>query len=127
MHRAKEERRRHPRWEVQDQIVGQIPRVPEVSLVNISIGGVLIEHVKIVRPGSFCFLSLLLSGQKVGLKCRVVRSVVHRYELSATGERDLIYRTGLKFLALSETPRRQIEKYIDSLRGERPEATAVRS
>lgn len=126
MDRAKQERRRHPRWEVGGQIAGQIARVPQVSLVNISIGGVLIEHSEIVRPGSVCFLTVLLPDEKIGLKCRVVRSIVHRYELSSTGDRDLIYRTGLKFLARSGTPRRQVEEYIDSLKGERPEATVAR-
>ena len=122
----KQERRRHPRWEIEGHIAGQIAQVPHISLVNISMGGILIEHSKIVRPGSICILTLLLPGEKIGLKCRVVRSVVHRYELSSTGERDLVYRTGLKFLARSGTARRQVEEYIDSLKGETPKAAVVK-
>ncbi len=124
----KEDRRRHPRWDVEGQLAGQIARIPGVSFVNVSMGGALIEHSKIVRPGTICFLTILVPGDKIGLKCRVVRSIVHRYEISPTGERDLVYRTGVKFLALSGAPRRQIKVYIDSLmRGAGAQATAVRS
>jgi hypothetical protein len=53
--------------------------------------------------------------------CQVVRSVVDRYDVDPTGKRDLVYRTGLKFLAPSEVSRRVIVGYIadrtiDSLR-----------
>ncbi len=95
-----------------------------VSLVDISMGGALIEHSTEVGPGTLAFLTLVIHmvhGWEAGLMCRVVRSVVDRYDVEPTGKRDLVYRTGLKFLAPSEVSRRVIVGYIadgtiDSLR-----------
>ncbi len=116
---AKEDRRRHFRWAVEEPTAGQITAVYEASLINISSGGALIEHLHLVRPGTTSFLTLLIHGQEVSLKCRVVRSVVHHLEVRPDGERDLIYRTVLEFLDPSEDSLRLIGEYIDSLRGER--------
>lgn len=91
-----------------------------VSLVDISMGGVLIEHSAQVSPGTLVFLHML-RGWAAGFMCQVVRSVVDRYDVDPTGRQDLVYRIGLKFLAPSEVSRRVIVEYIadgtiDSLR-----------
>lgn len=72
----------------------------------------MIEHAHIVRPGSTSYLTLKLKGRDLHLRCRVVRSVVHRVELEADGERVLIYRTGLEYLEPSEETRQKIDEYI---------------
>jgi hypothetical protein len=95
----KKDRRNHRRWVIGGRLVARIARMYEAFLIDISAGGALVEHANHVQPGSFSFLSLSLSQQEVGLKCKVVRSVVHRYSVNRAGERDLIYRTGLEFLS----------------------------
>jgi hypothetical protein len=97
MRRAKRERRRHPRLFVARRVEAILAHLHVASLIDISAGGALIEHADPVRPGIASVLTLLVRGDRWGLNCRVVRSVVHRYQVGPTGERDLIYRTGLEF------------------------------
>jgi hypothetical protein len=93
-----QDRRLHPRWVVGGRLGARIGRIHDASLIDISAGGALIEHLHLVRPGSFSLLSLILNHAEVGVQCRVVRSAAHRCEVEPTGERTLIYRTGLEFL-----------------------------
>lgn len=117
---VRRDRRQDLRWGVRGRPVGRITpfhsaTFQPVSLVDISIGGALIEHSNMVGPGTLAFLTFLIHlvhGGEAGLMCRVVRSVVHRYDVDPTGKRDLIYRTGLEFLAPSEVSRRVVMGYI---------------
>lgn len=96
--------------------MGRIDATQRVSFVDISLGGALIEHSTMVQPGMISFLTLSLSGEEEALKCRVVRSAVHRYEIEPTGERGLVYRSGVEFLDTSEVSLRLIDKSIESLK-----------
>ncbi len=112
---AKSERRRFPRWRAGRWLSGWIGNTHEVSVVDISLGGALIEHSYIIRPGTMTILILLLRGEKVSVDCRVIRTVVYRYETWPGGERDCVYRTGLELVDVSEDSRREIGGYIRSL------------
>ncbi|MFQ5960453.1 MAG: PilZ domain-containing protein [Candidatus Methylomirabilales bacterium] len=109
------ERRRHRRWWVGGRLAARAVGIPKASLVDISLAGALVEHSNMMRPGTLLFLTLTLDGQEEVLKCRVIRSVGHRYEVLSTGERDLFYRTGLEFLSSSEASLEVIDKSIESL------------
>ncbi|MGH7380623.1 MAG: PilZ domain-containing protein [Candidatus Methylomirabilales bacterium] len=103
--RMKEDRRVQPRSVVGSQLAARINYIYEAAVIDISASGAMIEHMNHVRPGTVSFVTMLFHVKAVGLKCRVVRSVVHRYEVGPAGERDLIYRTGLQFVdALAGTP-----------------------
>ncbi len=122
---ARGDRRSDLRWGVRGRPAGRMTArhkgtYQTVSLVDVSMGGALIEHSTEVGPGTLVFLRML-RGWEAGLMCQVVRSVVDRYDVDPTGRRDLVYRMGLKFLAPSEVSRRVIVEYIadgtiDSLR-----------
>jgi len=100
-----EDRRLQPRSAVGSQLAARINYIYEASVINISASGAMIEHMNHVRPGTVSFVTLLFHVKPVALKCLVVRSVVHRYEVGLAGERELIYRTGLQFVdALAGTP-----------------------
>lgn len=116
MEEMKRPKRRYNRWEVGGQLAGHIGHIPKVSLINVSKDGALIEHSQIVRPGTLCFLTLLFPGEESILKCRVVRSALHRSEVLISGERDVIYRSGVEFLDASTAARQLINEYIDSLK-----------
>jgi hypothetical protein len=109
-------RRRYRRWNIRGGLSGCIDAAYEASFVNISLGGALIEHSSMIRPGSIAFLTLAFQGQETGLKCRVVRSEVHRYGVRPTQERHLVYRSGLEFVDTSEASLRLIDKTIESLK-----------
>ncbi len=116
---GKEDKRCNIRWAVEGRTAGRITAIYEAVLINISVSGALIEHSDLVRPGTISSLTLLVHGQEVSLRCRVVRSVVHRSEVRTDGERDLIYRTALEFLDASEDSLRLTAEYLDSLRGQK--------
>ncbi len=111
------DRRRHRRWDVGGRPAGRLDSVHQASVLDLSLGGARIEHANgDLWPGTVTFLTLAAPGQEAGLKCRVVHSTVHRYEVLPNGERDLIYRSGLEFLGASDTSLHVIEKFIDSLK-----------
>lgn len=77
---------------------GSINGMAEVSLVNIGLGGTLIEHAHVIRPGATVNLELTLAGRTMRLRCHVLWSMVHRRERQPDGEESLIYHTELEFL-----------------------------
>lgn len=116
MGEGQRDRRQHPRFTVVvGKATGRVTAVHDASLVDISFGGVLIEHSQVVRPGTTSSLDLDLEGRRLRLRCRVIRSVVNRIELQPDGEQALIYHTGLEFLDLSEETRQVIRDYIQSI------------
>lgn len=108
-------RRQFARFFVGGKAKGRVTAIYDAVVLNLSIGGSLIEHAHVVRPGTLSSLDLDLFGKRLRVKCRVARSVVHGSHVLPTGERELIYRTGLEFLELSETTRQMIGRYIQSM------------
>jgi len=108
-------RRQYARFFVGRKTKGRVTAIYDAVVLNLSIGGSLIEHAHVVRPGTLSSLDLDLFGKRLRLKCRVARSVVHGSNVLPTGERELIYRTGLEFLELSEATRQMIGRYVQSM------------
>jgi hypothetical protein len=111
----KGDQRRHPRWGVRGRLTGRVGNIPKVAVVDISLGGAMIEHPSLFQSGAVMVVNLLFPGHEVGLKCRVIRSDPHGYEVLPTGTRDLLHRTGLEFLDISEASQRVINGYIQFL------------
>lgn len=107
--------RQHARFVVRGKVKGRITSVYDAYILNIGLGGALIEHAHVVRPGSSSSLDLDLQGKRLSLRCRVARSVVHRVELQPDGERALIYHTGLEFIDTPKETRLMISNYIQSV------------
>ena len=118
MEQAKWDRRRFRRCRAGGWLTGWIGDGLKVSVTDISRGGVLIEHVGTIRPGTICVLTLSLRGESVRVKCRVARSVIYRYEAWPPGERTYVYRTGLELLDVAEVPLQVIGGYIGFLEAE---------
>ncbi len=121
MQQAQGEKRGYPRWPIGGRLAGRIDAAHNVSFIDISLGGILIEHADIIRPGGTSLLTLLVLGREITLNCRVMRSLVHRPDVEGGGERRLIYRTGLQFLGPSEESLRLIDEYIEFLKGQQPD------
>jgi hypothetical protein len=115
MRNVKQDARRYPRVKVGRRTKGRITSLYEATLLNISLGGALMEHAQAVRPGTISPLDLDLPTKRVGLRCRVVRSVVHRSEVRPDGTRELIYHTGLEFLDPSDETAQAVSEYIQSI------------
>ena len=116
---AKEEqelgRRKHPRFVVKGGAKGRVAAVWDAVLLNISLGGALIEHANVVRPGTPTSVELDLQGKRIRLRCRVARSVGNRIEVQPDGEQEMIYHTGLQFVEPSDETLQVIGDYIHSL------------
>ncbi|MFQ5989510.1 MAG: PilZ domain-containing protein [Candidatus Methylomirabilales bacterium] len=115
MGKKQRDKRRFSRVMVGGTNKGRVTALYDASLVDISLGGVLIEHVQVVRPGTTSSLDFELHGKRLSLKCRVARSVVHRTEMQPDGEQSLIYHTGLEFVDLADGTRQLICNYIQSI------------
>lgn len=114
MRKRQRDRREYPRFVLGRRDRGRATATYAASLQNISLTGALIEHSHPVRPGILSDLILKLHGKDVSVRCRVVRSVVHRRELLPTGDRESKYQTGLEFVNLSDETRQAISEYIRS-------------
>src|SRR3970040_17318 len=95
-----EEKRRYPRWAVEARLTGRFGYIPKVSVVDMSLGGTLIEHATELEPGIISLLNLLFPGHEATQKCRVVRSDIQGLQVLPIGTQALMYRTGLEFIAL---------------------------
>lgn len=115
------ERRYYPRSGLRGQVAGWIGS-NKVSPLDLSAGGVQVEHFGLTRPGTVTFLTLFFPHHEITLKCKVVRSVVDRMAILDTGEREIIYRTGLEFVNTSEHIRRIIGEYISTFSYKKGEA-----
>ncbi|MFQ5803010.1 MAG: PilZ domain-containing protein [Candidatus Methylomirabilales bacterium] len=114
------DKRVNPRVFVEGKAKGRVAAACEGSLLNISLGGALIEHVHALSPGTLSSVELELQGKQVRLPCRVARSVADRTEVQPDGERAMIYHSGLEFLDVPEEMRQAISDYIEPRTEERP-------
>lgn len=115
MGKKQRERRRFSRVVVGCKTKGRVAAICDASLVDISHGGVLIEHVQFIHPGTTSSLDLDLLGKRLSLSCRVARSVVHRTDVQPDGKETLVYHTGLEFIDLPEETRRVVRDHLQSI------------
>ncbi|HEU5393857.1 MAG TPA: PilZ domain-containing protein [Candidatus Methylomirabilis sp.] len=108
-------KRRFPRFTVLGKVEGKIVASYEATLVNLSLGGALVEHSSMVRPGSMSQLMLPFAQGEILVTCRVVRSHLSRREARGK-ESVLIYQTGLEFLNPSSETRAALEELIAAAR-----------
>lgn len=107
------DRRKYPRL-VKQNDGGRIGTAHEASVLNISLGGALVEHAYIVRPGTISSLVLNVPGRAMKLSCRIVRSSVHRLAVQPDGEGEVIYHTGLEFVDSSEEAHQIMSDFVQS-------------
>lgn len=88
----------------------------DVTLLDISSSGALLEHDQRVRVGEVYRLSFEVEGLHVGLTGRTVRSFVSHRIPVAGGEQQIMYRTGLEFTGLTEDTAQLISAYVTRVR-----------
>ena len=119
-------KRRFPRFAVLGKVEGKIVASYEATLVDLSLGGALVEHSSMVRPGSMSQLMLPFGKGEIRLNCRVVRSALNRRETRGPAS-VVIYQTGLEFLSPSPDTLAALEELIAASRqgGGAPGPTTV--
>ncbi len=115
MEKKQPDRRKSPRFILGKGMKGRTGALDEVSLVNLSLGGAMVEHPGAVDQESMSSLSLELQQQTFSLRCRIVWSKVERHELDPEGKQVTIFRAGLEFLDPPEAVQGVIDNYIQLL------------
>ena len=85
--------RRVPRFRIRD-VTGAITIPQEAEVLDLSLGGALVEHKGMLHVGDFCFLDLPTSEGFFTIRCSVVHIRVSRLEPEGL----LYYQTGVEFL-----------------------------
>jgi hypothetical protein len=90
----------------------------EASLLNISRFGVLAEHANPAWPGQVYHLSFVLKGIPVRLLARAVHAFASNRLAAGGGEGEIVFRTGLEFVAIEKDTGDFLSAYVDGLRRE---------
>jgi hypothetical protein len=114
------ERRTAPRFEVPWHLGASMLDGREVRIVDLSTGGVGIEHAEPLQPGACCALEVSLPFGVLRLAARVVWSMLR------DGSR-FPYRSGIAFTGLTTEQHAALARALDTLRATRdvPEPEAA--
>jgi DNA-binding response OmpR family regulator len=108
------DRRRAPRARIEEGSPAQL-QLKDVSLLDISLSGALVEHSEPVNPGEIYRLSFLVEGKEVQVLARTIRAFAsHRVTVSGGGRR-VMYRTGMEFVGIEKGASELIAAYVESL------------
>lgn len=95
-------------------------QLQDVSLIDISQSGALVEHMAPIRPGDIYHLTLTIEGQDVPVVARAMRAYASHRVTVAGGERHVVYRTGIEFVGLKKDAAHLIEHYVERLLDAQP-------
>lgn len=108
------ERRRAARVRMREQAMAQL-QFRDVTLVDLSLAGALIEHTEPVRPGEIYRLSFVVGGKQVQVLARAIRVYASHRVTVAGGERQVVYRTGMEFVGVKKDAADLISTHVDHL------------
>jgi hypothetical protein len=108
------ERRRALRARFPEPCPAQL-QMRDAVLVNISRLGVLAEHANPAWPGQLYHLSFTLQGTPVRLLARAIHAFASNRLTGGEGEGQIVFRTGLEFVAVEDDTRDCISAYVDGV------------
>lgn len=110
IHMAKgRQKRRLPRFHIRG-LTGAVTTPREADLLDLSLGGALLEHQGRLRVGAPCHIDLPTDGGVLTIRARVVHSRVSR-----RGPRGaLYYRTGVQFVGVTPEAEQVLRAIIRS-------------
>lgn len=117
------DRRKRGRVNLQGALCGTLGLSAEVRVINLSLGGAMIEHRERLSPDQPCLLGLRLAGLDLRLRARVVWSRAHSAGRTLGGESEVSFRSGLQFTELPEGAEVHLRQYLARLRA--PKAASM--
>jgi DNA-binding response OmpR family regulator len=111
---AASERRRAPRIRLRAQSPAEL-QLRDVSLIDLSLSGALVEHIEPIRPGEIYHLAITIQERKVPVLARAMRVFASHRVTVAGGERQVVYRTGMEFVGVEKETADLIAEHIDSM------------
>lgn len=97
-------RRRHPRVDSLGRCFAEIGGGWEASVLNLSLGGMLLRATRVLNPGSAYFIKLIFDERVAVVQARVVRL------LSMAEE----YLAGMEFLWLSPIDQSALQRFVEA-------------
>lgn len=113
------ERRSEARVLVPWQLSGRVLDSREVRILDLSMGGVGIEHVDPLQPGASCVLEMPLPFGSLRLAARVVWSLVRGGGKLREGDPRFQYQSGLAFTDLTPEQQAALARALETLRAAR--------
>jgi len=108
------ERRRGPRARAKEETPAQL-QLKNVTLLDLSLSGALVEHSEPVSPGEIYRLSFLVEGKEVQVLARAIRAFARHRVVVAGGRRQIVYQTGMEFVGVEKGAAELISAYVDHL------------
>lgn len=108
------ERRRAARARLREKAPALL-QLKDVSLIDLSLSGALVEHSEPVRPGEIYRLTVTVAGSQVQVLARAVRAFASHRVTLAGGERQLVFRTGMEFVGIEKGAADLISAYVEHL------------
>jgi DNA-binding response OmpR family regulator len=109
------ERRRAPRVRIPDRSAAHM-ELKDVTLIDLSLSGALVEHSGPVSPGEIYRLSFTIEDHKVGVLARTIRAFASHRLPPEAGGRQLMHRTGVEFVGIDRGAANIISAYVNRLR-----------
>jgi len=85
----------------------------DVTMIDLSPEGGLVEHTDPVHLGDIYRLAFLLESRRVQVLARAVRAFASHRVTIAVGEWKMVYRTGLEFVGVDKATSEAIAAYTD--------------
>ncbi len=88
----------------------------DARVVDLSLVGACLEHDRPLRPESDSRLTLITADKRFSLSAHILRSSVDRVDRQSTGDRDIVYRTGVRFDAVAAGQQQNLRELIAHVR-----------
>jgi hypothetical protein len=104
---------------------GSVDLRNEVTVINLSESGAMIEHTDSLSPGRTCFIFLPLPGAELRLRAQLVWSQINKIEKVSQGGGNIRFRSGVHFPNLTEGEAGHLRQYLAALSGQGTDPTRV--
>ncbi|MFN3395447.1 MAG: PilZ domain-containing protein [Thermodesulfovibrionales bacterium] len=112
-----QERRSHKRYTVDNlNIRGNILFISDIEIVNISLNGIAIRCDRRIDLNREYTLNLSYEGKELGIKGRVVWSMITGSRVNSRGEIAPIYTAGIEFIDVLSPKLSELVEFIESHR-----------
>ena len=108
------ERRRGARARTKEKMPAQL-QLKNVTLLDLSLSGALVEHTESVSPGEIYRLSFPIEGKEVEVLARAIRAFARHRVTVAGGQRRIVYQTGMEFVGVEKGATELISAYVNRL------------
>ena len=120
-------RRKSGRVKLPAALQGSVDLRNEVTVIDLSMSGAMIDHTERLSPGRTCFLFMPLPSANLRLRAQLVWSQVNNIGNVSQGPGNMRFRSGVHFLKLTEEEAAHLRQYLTILsgRGTGPAGAAI--